>query len=170
MPAPTIHLLLTPGSDQADAQTRIQHFFARNFLVKYDRVSVLAARTINAAETDFWKRLEEGIAANRRLVGEVLEELRAGGFEKLTDLAEMQQGYESKLLHAATHMLDGFFGIDSIFYNLEEDSHGISTRLIATIKAKPASFWLVEAECASDTGHDPNRLGLIRGFQTEPPH
>lgn len=112
---------------------------------------------------------KDGIAANRQLVGELLGELGEGGFEKLTDLLEMRQGYESKLLHSITHLLDGFFGVDTVFYNLEEDSHGISDRLVMAIKANPAGFWLVEAECTSDTDHDPDRLDLIRRLKTEPP-
>lgn len=164
-----IHLLLTPGADQDDAQARITHFFAKNYLVKYDRVTILAERTINAGEADFWKRLKEGITANRRVVGELLDELRAGGFEKLPDLLEMRQGYESKLLHIITHLLDGFFGVDSGFFNLEEDSHGLSDRLAAAIKANPAGFWLVAAECTSDSGHDADQLDLIRRFEAEPP-
>lgn len=170
MPIPTTHLLLTIGTDQTDAQTRVEHFFARNFLVKYDRVTVIASHTVNAEEVAFWKRLKEGIAGNHRVVEELLDELRAGGFEKLTDLLEMRQGYESKLLHVTAHILDGFFGVDTVFFNLEEESHGLSDRLAAAIKANPAGFWLVEAECDSDTDHDPDQLDLIRRFETEPPH
>lgn len=169
MPNPTIHLLLTPGTDRNAAQARVQHFFAKNFLVKYDHVTVLAERTINAGEADFWKRQKDGIAANRQLLEELLGELREGGFDKLTDLTEMRQGYESKVLHTVTHLLDGFFGVDTVFYNLEEDSHGLSDRLAAAIKANPAGFWLVEARCTSDTGHDADQLDLIRRFETEPP-
>jgi hypothetical protein len=164
-----LHLLLTSGTDQADAQLRVQHFFAKNFLVKYDRVTIPAERTINAEAADFGPRLQEGIAANRRVVAELLGELEAGGFAKMGDLLEMRQGYESKLLHVITHLLDGFFGVDTGFFNLEEDSHGLSDRLAMAIKANPAGFWLVEAECASDSGHDPDQLDLIRRFET-PPH
>lgn len=163
------HLLLTIGTDQDDAQARVQHFFARNFLVKYDRVTLLAEHTIAADHVDFQGRLKEGIAANRRVVEELLGELAAGGFDKLTDLLEMRQGYESKLLHVITHLLDGFFGIDTGFFNLEEDSHGISDRLTAAIRNNPHTFWLVEAECASDTGHDPEQLDLIRRFEVSSP-
>lgn len=164
------HLLLTSGTDRDDAQARIHRFFAKNFLVKYDQVTLLAERTINAGEADFWRRLDGGLATNRRVVDELLGELRAGGYEKLTDLMEMRQGYESKLLHVITHMLDGFFGVDTGFFNLEEDSHGLSGRLVATVKANPTGFWLVEAECTSADGHDADQLQLIRRFETEPPH
>lgn len=170
MPTPSTHLLLTIGTDRDDAQARIEHFFARNFLVKYDRVTVMAAHTVNAEEDAFWKRLKEGIAGNHRVLAELFDELRAGGFEKLTDLLEMRQGYESKLLHTITHILDGFFGVDTVFFNMEEESHGLSDRLAAAIKANPSGFWLVEAECASDDGHEADRLDLIRRFETEPPH
>jgi len=169
MPNSTVHLLLTIGTDQDDAQARVQRFFAKNFLVKYDQVIILVERTANASEADFGKRLAEGVAANHRVVAGLLGELGEGGFEKLTDLLEMRQGYESKLLHMITHLLDGFFGIDSVFFNLEEDSHGISERLATAIKANPAVFWLVAAECLSDADHDPDRLALIRRFETEPP-
>ena len=165
----TTHLLLTIGTDREDAQVRVQHFFARNFLVKYDRVNVMAEQTVNAGEADFWRRLAEGISANRRVVEELLGELKAGGFEKLSDLAEMERGYESKLLHLVTHMLDGFFGSDTVFFNLEEDSHGVSDRLAAAIKANPAGYWLVTAKCGSDIGHDPDQLDLIRRLEAEPP-
>lgn len=163
------HLLLTPGADRDDAQRRVEHFFARNFLVKYDRVTITAARTGNAGEADFGRRLEKGLAENRRVVGELLDELGAGGFVKLTDLLEMRQGYESKVLHTITHLLDGFFGIDTFFYNLVEDSHGISNRLLAAIQANPAGYWLVEAECTSASGHEADQLALIRRLSTEPP-
>jgi len=162
------HLLLTSGADRAAAQTRVRHFFAKNYLVKYDQVTILAERTIDGGAADFGKRLQEGIAANRRVVAELLEELGAGGFEKLPDLLAMRQGYESKILHLISHLLDGFFGVDTVFYNLEEDSHGISDRLVATIPANPGGYWLVEAECVINTGHDPDQLDLIRRLEAAP--
>ncbi|NTV13671.1 MAG: hypothetical protein HGA96_07055 [Desulfobulbaceae bacterium] len=163
------HLLLTTGTAREDAHDRVRHFFARNFLVKYDLVRVIAAHTLAADAAGFWPKLEEGIAANLGLVTELLVELRAGGFEKLTDLTEMRQGYESKLLHTVTHLLDGFFGVDTVFYNLEEDSHGLSPRVAATIRANPTSFWLVETECTSNDGQTADQLDLIRKFESDPP-
>jgi len=165
----TTHLLLTVGTDRNDAQARVRHFFAKNFLVKYDRVTILESRTINAADPIFWDRLEEGTTANRQLVRELLQELQAGGFEQLTDLGDMPQGYQSKLLHIITHLLDGFFGVDTVFYNLAEDSHGLSARLAAAITAQPTGYWLVEAEGSNDQGHDPDQLDQIRQFKTAAP-
>jgi len=40
-------------------------------------------------------------------------------------------------------MLDGFIGIDSVFYNLAEDSHWLSAPLRKTIEQHPEHYWLV---------------------------
>ena len=50
------------------------------------------------------------------------------------------------MLHVITHLLDGFFGIDSYFYNLVEDSHWVSEELRATIKTSPSRYWLIAVE------------------------
>ena len=68
------------------------------------------------------------------------------------DLNDMGQGYKSKILHTLTHFLDGFFGIDTCFYNLEEDSHWLSDGLAAEIKKYPKKFWLLRAKCSSKSG------------------
>ena len=165
----TTHLLLTPGIDRGAALARVSRFFAGNFLVKYDQVEIAPARSIAGSDPDFWPRLERGLSENRRAVAELLQALQGSGFATLADLAQMPRGYESKLLHLLTHLLDGFFGIDSRFYNLEEDSHGISERLRATIRKTPGAFWLVEAECASASGHESSQLDLIRQLAVELP-
>src|SRR4030043_54062 len=64
----------------------------------------------------------------------------------LKDLQELPQGYKSKILHVITHLLDGFFGIDTYFYNLEEDSHWVSEELKEKIKTNPPIFWLLSLE------------------------
>jgi hypothetical protein len=70
-------------------------------------------------------------------------ELQETGLGRAEDLLTLQQGYPSKLLHILTHMLDGFIGIDSVFYNLIEDSHWLSAPLRSTILHKPEHYWLV---------------------------
>ncbi len=52
----------------------------------------------------------------------------------------MPQGYKSKMLHVITHFLDGFFGIDTFFYNLEEDSHWVSEELQKKIAEAPTYY------------------------------
>ena len=163
------HLLLVTGADRHEAGERVRHFFAKNFLVKYDRVAIIEERTLSATDGDFWNHLNDGISRNRRVIRELLAELQESGYEKLPDLVGMEQGYDSKVLHTITHLLDGFFGADTFFYNQEEGSHDLSERLAAAIKAKPNSFWLVETECTILSGHLPSQLDLIRKFDVTPP-
>jgi len=163
------HLLLCHGSESLQARTRVELFFEKNFLVKYDRVVIPTEGIIAATHPEFWPRLEAGVAENRRTVAKILAELRESGFRNLDDLAEMRQGYESKILHLVTHLLDGFFGIDSRFYNLEEEAHTVSERLSRTIRDNPGGFWLVEAECDTDNGHEADQIPLIRKFDVIPP-
>jgi hypothetical protein len=61
----------------------------------------------------------------------------------IEDLLALKPGYPSKVLHILTHMLDGFIGIDSAFYNLVEDSHWLSEPLRTTILRNPEGYWLV---------------------------
>ena len=78
----------------------------------------------------------------------------------------MGQGYESKVLHIITHLVDGFFGADTVFYNLEEDSHWLSDKLTDKIKEQPEKFWLLKIECS--TIDDTDRLDQIRKFEVKP--
>jgi hypothetical protein len=163
------HLLLVSGADQDEACERVRLFYAKNFLVKYNRVTILEERILAATDGDFWKHLNDGIRRNRRAIRELLTELQENGYEKLPDLVEMEQGYDSKVLHTVTHLLDGFFGVDTFFYNLEADSHDLSERLAGAIRAQPNGFWLVETECKILSGHQSSQLDLIRKFDVTPP-
>jgi hypothetical protein len=58
-------------------------------------------------------------------------------------LLTLKQGYATKILHTLTHLLDGFIGIDSAFYNLVEDSHWVSGELAEAIRVAGAEYWLV---------------------------
>ncbi len=174
MPEPTanessIHLLLCQGGDPEQVRLRVARFFEKNFLVRYDRVEIPPARIVSGTHPDFQTRLSTGLVENRRAVAAYLAELRESGFQQLSDLAGMRRGYESKILHIVTHLLDGFFGIDSRFYNLEEESHGLSERMTQAIRQEPGRFWLLEARGMSDAGREADQLAAIRGFQVSPP-
>jgi hypothetical protein len=69
--------------------------------------------------------------------------LKEEGVTSLDQLPHLEQGYVTKVLHTLTHLLDGFIGIDSVFYNLLEDSHQVSGSLAADIQASPTAYWLV---------------------------
>ena len=167
--ATVTHLLFCQGADADQVRVRVSHFFEKNFLVKYDRVVIPPERIISAEHPEFWPRLEAGLAENRRALAGFLTELQESGFQQLAELAGMQQGYESKVLHTVTHLLDGFFGIDSHFYNLEEEAHVLSDRVTRAVREDPRRFWLVEAGGTIESGHEANRLEAIRGFKVSPP-
>ena len=86
----------------------------------------------------------------------MLAELRESGYEKLPDLVGMKQGYDSKVLHTVTHLLAGFFGVDTF---------SIIRRKTRTTSA---SVWLVETECKLLSGHQSSQLDLIRKFDVTP--
>lgn len=158
------HLFLVPEADWQHASQRVIQFFDHSLLVKY--ASVAPCRTASKPGTDqkFMPLLEDGIARNRIVLAGLLNELAEEGYENLNDLKTMAQGFPSKLLHTITHLLDGFFGIDSYFYNLAEDSHQVSTSLRQTITDTPEEFWLVSVTGSSEIpGDDP--LAHLRSFE-----
>lgn len=163
-----LHILLVRGDSFENCRKRVEIFFAKNFLVKYETVKIVPEKSYSAENPVFWKELRKGINCNRQKVVELVKELRVAGFNDLTSLAAIPQGYETKILHTITHLVDGFFGIDTCFYNLEEDSHGLSEKQEEQIKEKPAEFQLITVVCFSGSG-DSDLLDKIRKFEVDPP-
>lgn len=91
----------------------------------------------------FWDTLGMGLAANDVFARRMLAHLKEEGVTTLDGLLELKQGYSTKILHTLTHLLDGFIGIDSVFYNLVEDSHWVSEELSETIREQVEAYWLV---------------------------
>jgi hypothetical protein len=160
------HILLVREADQEMGRARALSFFAKNFLVKYDSVKVVDDRSFGADNQRFWEVVETGLRDNRRVIADLLRELQESGFAKISDLARMGQGYQSKTLHTLTHLLDGFFGIDTCFYNIEEDSHGLSEQLAATIRTRPGDFRVLTVACSSRVGSSADLLARIRKFES----
>ena len=73
----------------------------------------------------------------------MIDHLKDEGIVSLDQLAGLAQGYATKVFHTLAHMVDGFIGVDSVFYNLIEDSHQVSAPLAASIRNAPGEFWLV---------------------------
>jgi hypothetical protein len=120
--------------------------------------------SISGAEKEFRTRLQEGLAANRQVVGELLENLKDEGFVTLEDIQDLEKGYLSKILHTIAHLHDGFIGIDSRLYNLEEDSHGISPDLQQQIAAAPDNYWILKVKgLIASAGED--SLDALRTFE-----
>jgi hypothetical protein len=133
-------------------------------LIRYDQVLVQEDESLNASDKEFWSRLEQGIAANHSTIGELLQNLKDEGFTTLEELHGVEKGYVSKTFHTIAHLLDGFVGIDSRFYNLEEDSHGISQELRQKIHDAPEKYWILKVKGEiSSTAEDP--LDALRTFE-----
>ncbi len=138
------HRILLLGPDLERSKAHALRFLERTPLVQYDTVRVIAAESCPATDSRFWPWLEEGIAANRQVLARLFADLRAAGTRDFQDLLHLPQGFQSKLVHTAAHILDGFFGIDSVFYSLAEDSHWLSDSLRGQISAAPEEFWLLK--------------------------
>jgi hypothetical protein len=140
------HEILVKGKDLETCKSRVLRFFRDYQLVRYSSVTILEDESIPASDPGFGKRLEGAERENRRILHELVEELQGEGIALLNDLENMPQGYRTKMLHVITHLLDGFFGIDSYFYNLEEDSHRVSDELKRKIAGSLANYWLLPLE------------------------
>jgi len=42
--------------------------------------------------------------------------------------------------------MDGFFGVDSLCYNLTEASHQVSPQLLKLMVRQPERYWLVQVQ------------------------
>lgn len=150
------HEILIGGGDFDLAVSRLQHFFALSQLVRYDVVQVIKERSLVAADPLFWERIELGEARNRTILEGLISELGKENFVTLADLRNIPPGYSSKMLHTIAHVIDGFFGIDSFLYNMEEDSHWVSQPCRGRISSTPSSYWLLAMEAEfSGKGADP---------------
>jgi hypothetical protein len=138
-------------------------FFAKNSLVRYDTVTIVETESVNGEHPRFWERVEAGETANRMALANLLADLKAEGFQRLDDILQMGQGYQSKIFHTIAHLLDGFFGIDTSLYNLEDDSHWLSSERRQQIQSAPRTCWLLKV-AAESHGPTPDRLHLLRSM------
>lgn len=145
----TFHELLVQGADFAACQQQVYRFFEQTLLLRYDRLRVVAERSLPATAAAFRPRVEAGIAANRQVLAQMLQELREAGVNSLEEVSGLPTGYQSKVLHIVAHFLDGFIGIDSRFYNLADDSHWLTAEGWRKIETAPHLYWLIYLEASS---------------------
>jgi hypothetical protein len=159
-----LHDILIAGSNFETCQQQVLRFFGRTMLIRYDGVVVLESESINGDDEKFSSRMMEGLTANHKVLREFIANMQLEGFTSLDDLYGLEKGYLSKLLHIIAHLVDGFIGIDSRFYNLVEDSHGVSRNLQQQITAAPENYWIlrVKGKIAS-AAEDP--LDALRTFE-----
>lgn len=143
------HEFLVQGADIPACSRKIHAFLDGYQLVRYGAVQVEDSLSLTAEDTVFFERLDQATAENRRRIRIFLEELHGEGVETLRQLETLPQGYQSKTLHTVTHLLDGFFGIDSFFYNLVEGSHDVSAELRKRIAAEPEAYMLVSVSAST---------------------
>ena len=122
------HSFLVSGQHSEDCKAQIDSFFEKTTLVQYDKISIDNDAIVNGGNEQFSERLKKGLDRNQAVLAKFIDELKATGFEKRSDLPSLKQGYPSKVLHIIAHFLDGFISIDTAFYNLIDDSHWISEK------------------------------------------
>jgi hypothetical protein len=146
------HTMLTSGPDQATCEHHVRLFFEKSQLVHYDSIEIDSKRCINAAAPEFEQLIAEAVAGNRQVLSDLLDKLTKEGCENLQDILELPQGFQSKLLHTMCHLLDGFFGIDSKFYDIDEISHWLTDSRRKQITESPETCWLVKVKALLNYG------------------
>lgn len=154
------HSILVSGEHYEDCKAQIYGFFKKTSLVQYDKIAIDSSGAVSGDNDCFAEKLESSLKQNRRVLTGLVEELKVAGFEKRSDLPDLQQGYPSKVLHIIAHFLDGFIGIDSAFYNLIDDSHWVSPSTRELLADKPETFWLVPLDCYSMTPREATLLHM----------
>ncbi len=142
-----IHKILCRGDFLAAKQHTI-NFFSESMLLRYDVVNVDLSESYCGSNPLFWSAIKHGIGQNRQTMAEYLRELENMGCHRVADLGKLRLGYSSKILHLLAHLVDGFIGIDSAFYNFPEDSHWLSDDLRDKIIEAPDSYWLLHVEAS----------------------
>lgn len=159
------HEVLVVGPDFPRSRDYALRFFAKTPLVRYDSVTVDEAASCPASHPDFWPRVEEGVRRNQEVLTELIGELKESGLRTLDDLLGLGKGYQSKLVHTVAHLVDGFFGIDTVFYNLADDAHSVSPQLRQEIAGNPDDYWLLTIHAELKTADRESLVASLRHFE-----
>lgn len=160
------HEVLVVGPDFPKSRDYALRFFAKTPLVRYDTVTVDEAASCPATHPDFWPRVEAGVRQNQEVLRDLIAELKESGLRGLDDLLTLSKGYQSKLVHTVAHLVDGFFGIDTVFYNLAEDSHGLSPQFRPEILGNPDDYWLLRIHAELRVKERGSLVASLRRFET----
>jgi hypothetical protein len=142
------HFMLVQAREIESGMAAVRKFLDETLLIQYDSVRCRKSQSYAATGPEFWRKLDEVIARNREILQGFIAELEADGLRVVADLQGVSQGYQSKLLHIIAHFLDGFIGIDTVFYNLLDDSHWLTETTRKSILASPESYWLIQVDTA----------------------
>ncbi len=153
------HHILVSGISFASCRKQVTDFFDRTLLVRYDRFTTNEKKCIPGIDPSFLDHVERGIEDNKNIIKKLVKDLEGTGMETTSDLLHVEHGYPSKLLHIITHFLDGFIGIDTVFYNLIDDSHWIPEATTKDTETSPDNFWLIHINGFSET---PEKAALVQ--------
>lgn len=159
------HEILVVGPDFPKSRDYVLRFFAKTPLVRYDSVTVDEAASCPASHSAFWPRVEAGVRQNQEVLRDLLAELKESGLRGLDDLLALGKGYQSKLIHTVAHLVDGFFGIDTVFYNMAEDSHGLSPLFRQEIEGNPGEYWLLKIHAELRIRERESLVASLRRFE-----
>ena len=152
------HVMLLSGPDRETCEHLVRRFFKKSQLVHYDSIAFDQHSIVNGSDPEFAQLLENAVAENHRKLGEFLAKLQQEGCTSLDDLLVLDQGFKSKLLHTMSHLLDGFFGIDSRFFDIDEISHWITANRRTQLEQSADRCWLVRVTA---------QLVYGQGFETK---
>ena len=141
---PVAHFFLSQAQSAELACRHVEKFLTGNPLLNYDKIIVLKEEALPATAAQFWSTLKEGLAANRAFAERMVSHLEGEGIQTVQQLKDVEKGYTSKVVHTLAHLVDGFIGIDSVLYNLVEDSHEVSETLRELLVKTPERYWLVQ--------------------------
>jgi len=139
------HIFLVEAESPEQALSQVVKFLSSYQLVRYDRFEVKREEIISVHDERFWEVLEKGLQKNYEILQGFIGELKSEGYQLVDDLRSLPQGYLSKLVHLIAHFVDGFFSVDSYFYNLIEDSHFLSPYLKSRMLGGRQNFYLIQA-------------------------
>jgi hypothetical protein len=143
------HKILVSGESYEHCCQQVHKFFDLTSLVIYDCIQVIDDKCRSGLDAGFFTDIAAAEQKNRKTVNSLIEELQQTGVQSITDLKTLEHGYPSKVLHILSHLLDGFIGIDSFFYNMLTDSHWLQEIEMNAINDTPADFWLIHIDCYS---------------------
>ncbi len=152
------HKILVAGESFSNCCDQVHKFFDLTSLVMYDCIQVIDDKCRSGLDSDFFDIIATAETKNHTTVNNLIDELQQTGATRISDLRHLEHGYPSKVLHIVSHLLDGFIGIDSHFYNMLADSHWLAKDLQLDIEAKPEMFWLIHIDCYSAS---PVEAGLL---------
>ena len=152
------HNILLGGESFVHCSDQVHKFFDLTSLVIYDCIEIQEEKSTSGLSADFFHLIELAEDKNRQRVQRLINELHQAGISTTRDLINLEQGYLSKTFHILSHLLDGFIGIDSHFYNLLDDSHWLSVNTRELISHNPAHYWFLHVDGYTATPEEASLL------------